>query len=217
MNGSPDWLRPEPRDANVFVWHFVPQPIEGFERLRLQRYAAAPLTTTESIHGQGEALVHLMTFECESRAAARQQLLNVLDGFQGPPPERSDVAGEVSFVAGDGIGVVAVRGNLVLQALNGGPKLVSVVPVVRGIDERLLRQPQNFAERLRVTPHLTVRRAVAAPLDLPAEDVFVHVIAEGGEVHLVDGRPVYTATATGRHRLSVVAGAAGAQIDVDVE
>jgi len=217
MNGTPDWLRPDPRDTNVFVWHFVPPRIEPFEPMRMQRYDTGPIATTDSIHSRGEALLHLMTFECESRAAARAQLLHVLGGFQGPVLERSDVAGEVAFAAPGEISVASVRGNLVLLVMNGGTELTSVAPLVRGIDDRLARQPQNFAEKLAIKPQLTVRRAVAAPLDLPAEDVFVHVIARGGEVHLVDGRPVFTAPAPGRAYLSIVAGTAGAQIDVDVE
>ena len=231
MNGTPDWLRPDPRDTNVFVWHFVPPRIEPFEPLRMQRYDTppiadgqqSPIATTDSIHSRGDALLHLMTFECESRAAARAQLLHVLGGFQGPVLERSDVAGEVAFAAPGEISVAAVRGNLVLLAMNGGTDPIGMGPLVRGIDDRLARQPQNFDEKLDIKPLLAARRSVAATIDLrpPAAGAYVHIVAEGGEVHLVDGRPVYTATTPGRHRLTVaVVGAervTGAQIDVNVE
>jgi hypothetical protein len=82
-------------------------------------------------------LVHLRTFECESRAAARAQLLQVLAEIQGPVMERTHVAGEVAFAAPGNTFIAGVRGNHAFMLSNGGQELLDLSRIAATLDERL--------------------------------------------------------------------------------
>jgi hypothetical protein len=82
-------------------------------------------------------LVHLRTFECESPAAARAQLLQLLAEIQGPVVERTDVAGEVAFATPGYTLIAGVRGNHAFMITNGGEELVDLSRIAATLDERL--------------------------------------------------------------------------------
>jgi hypothetical protein len=82
-------------------------------------------------------LVHLRTYECESPAAARAQLLQLLAEIQGPVVERTDVAGEVAFASPGNTFIVGVRGNHVFMLTNGGEELIDLSAIAATLDERL--------------------------------------------------------------------------------
>lgn len=186
-----EWLRPEPRDVNVFTWKFKPFAVAGLTPERLQLYDVPsafnlnveqaqhrPVRTTESNWFDGAAMLTLTSYECDSRAAARAQLLAVLGTFQGPTLRRSEVAGEVAYAVPDDIAAVTARGNLVLVARNGGEKLISVAPLLQGIDKRLTA---GFGGEEREVKGETLD--VARPL----ADEWVHILVRGGEAQAVDG------------------------------
>jgi hypothetical protein len=82
-------------------------------------------------------LVHLRTFECESPAAARAQLLQLLAEVQGPVVERTGVAGEVAFAAPGNTFIAGVRGNHAFLISNGGEELIDLSRIAVTLDERL--------------------------------------------------------------------------------
>jgi hypothetical protein len=82
-------------------------------------------------------LVHLRTFECESPAAARAQLLQLLAEVQGPVLERTDGAGEVAFAAPGNTFIAGVRGNHAFTISNGGEELIDLSRIAATLDERL--------------------------------------------------------------------------------
>ena len=174
------WLKPEPLPTNVFVWHFVPaqlQPQDVQQYLTPSDDEKSQIRVTESTYAKGDVLLHVTTYECDSRAAARQQLLSVLGEFQGPVLERKDVAGEVSYSVPRDISAVFVRGNVVVVGRNGGPKLTSVKPLLKKLDDILTKQ-------------LPPETRTLDKLEPPAENEWIQIVAEGAEVQLSKGRPV---------------------------
>ncbi len=203
-----EWLRPEPRDVNVFTWKFKPFAIAGLKPERVQFYDVPaafdlnlaeaqkrPVRTTESNWFDGDAMLTLTSYECDSRAAARAQLLALLGTFEGPNLKRSDIAGEVAFSVPDEIAAVVVRGNLVLSARNGTTKLISVAPLVTQIDKRLTTGFDG-AERTVQAGRLDLNR--------PLADEWLHVLAHGGEVQVIDGTPQFVGSGEARLTIAVV-------------
>lgn len=173
------WLKPEPLPTNVFVWHFDPAQLQPHN---VQRYMTpsddgkSQIRVTESTYPKGDVLLHVTTYECDSRAAARQQLLSVLGEFQGPILERKDVAGEVSYSVPRDVSAVFVRGNVVVVGRNGGPKLTSVKPLLKKLDNMMTgRLPPDSHTLDKLKP--------------PADNEWIQLVAEGAEVVLSKGRP----------------------------
>ena len=116
--------------------------VAGLSR-ELENAQRSPMHVTDSTwtpDGEEESprrLVHLRTFECESPAAARAQLLQLLAEVQGPVVERTDVAGEVAFAAPGNTFIAGVRGNYVFVISNGGAELVDLARIAATLDERL--------------------------------------------------------------------------------
>jgi hypothetical protein len=215
-----EWLTPPAQRENVFVWRFAPETaIKGLEPLRVQRVEAppevtdvlggaeasitratqhSPLRITDSVFAPGGGdegqLITLRTIECDSRAAARAQLLQVLAEFQGPIVERTDVAGEVSFAAPGYTTIAGVRGNLVFILRNGGSDLVDLSRIATELDQRL--SAESPAESSRVKPD-------DFRFDDDPESSF-HVIASGGEVVVENQRPVFRADDRGEHEVVVI-------------
>jgi hypothetical protein len=200
--GAREWLEPEAVEESVFVWRLSPEAaaIEGMEPLRVQQVEVAPETAqspaiagalesqqaspmrvTESIWtpspDQPRRLVHLRTFECDSRAAARAQLLSVLADMQGPVTERKDIAGEISFATPNNTTILAARGNLVFTLTNAGQDVIDLAGVATALDRKLAEAPPS-------------PESMAESSSLPDDDTPFKAIARGGEVVVENGRPV---------------------------
>lgn len=216
-----EWLTPPAQRENVFVWRFAPETaIKGLEPLRVQRVEAppevtdvlggaeasitratqrSPLRITDSLFapsgGDEGQLITLRTIECDSRAAARAQLLQVLAEFQGPIVERTDIAGEVSFATAGYTTIAGVRGNLVFILRNGGSDLVDLSRIATELDQRLSAEsPAESSSRVK-------------PDDLRLDDdpeSSFHVIARGGEVVVENQRPVFRRGDQGEHEVVVI-------------
>jgi len=212
------WLTPEPRDVNVFTWKFKPFATANVAPARMQFFDTPadyqfpleqaqrrPVRTTESTFTAGDAMLLLTTYECDTRAAARAFLLRVLGEFQGPKLDPAD-AGEIAFAAPDAISAVAVRGNLVLFARNGGPQLTSTLPLLRGIDERLTTEPK-IEEPLDVKIERAADGGAPFPLGIarPHADDWVHILARGGEVQASEQGLQFVPTAREGKRITVAA------------
>jgi hypothetical protein len=160
--GAAEWLEPRAEAESAPLRGVSARTlIEGMQPLRVQeldvpagaagvaglsrelRYAQrSPMRVTDSIWTDGaeddaRRLVHLRTFECESAAAARAQLLQLLAEFQGPEVRRSDAAGEVSFAAPGNTAIAGVRGNVAFLLTNGGEELLDLSGVAASVDRKL--------------------------------------------------------------------------------
>ncbi len=159
--GAAEWLEPRPEAESAPLRGLSARTlIEGMQPLRVQelevpagagvaglsrelRYAQrSPMRVTDSIWTDGaddgsRRLVHLRTFECESAAAARAQLLQLLAEFQGPEVRRSDAAGEVSFAAPGNTAIAGVRSNVAFLLTNGGEELIDLSGVAASVDRKL--------------------------------------------------------------------------------
>ncbi len=110
----------------------------------LENAQRSPMHVTDSTWTPDEVepprlLVHLRTFECESPAAARAQLLQMLAEVQGPLVERTDVAGDVAFAAPGNTFIAAARGHYVFLITNGGQEVMDLSGTAARVDERLAR------------------------------------------------------------------------------
>ncbi|HEV2719763.1 MAG TPA: hypothetical protein VG323_07065 [Thermoanaerobaculia bacterium] len=219
-----EWLDPEPRDENVFIWAFRPFSVLGLKPEGVQVFdspAAStdlviptaqlrPIPTTDWIYCDGLSVFVMAAFELDSRAAARAHLLRFLAGFEGPEVTRSEIAGEISFAPNDWSGVL-VRGNMVIYASNGTTELNSVRPLLTEIDQRL--EGQLALDILDDLPIAPPSLTGDIPLNLPTPGLreWVQIRARGGEVKRVEEELRFVpAVDTGRSlsiaRFSLVAG-----------
>lgn len=157
--GAAEWLD---ADRAAVALRRVSPVIDGMRPLRVQQMDVAaelmdvaglsreletaqrsPMHFTDSIWTPDEEednprrLVHLRTFECQSPAAARAQLLQLLAEVQGPVAERTDVAGEVAFAAPGNTFIAGVRGNHAFMISNGGRELIDLSRIAATLDKRL--------------------------------------------------------------------------------
>jgi hypothetical protein len=160
--GAAEWLEPRAEAESVPLRGLSARTlIDGMQPLRVQELEVpaegadvaglsrelehaqrSPMRVTDSIwtdgaEGDSHRLVHLRTFECESSAAARAQLLQLLAEFQGPEVRRSDAGGEVSFAAPGNTAIAGVRGNVAFLLTNGGEELIDLSAVAASIDRKL--------------------------------------------------------------------------------
>lgn len=227
------WLTPEERIVNVFVHKLAPSdaPIADGEPALVQQidiepqqehghpeYTRAlressptpqrsPLRVTFAtwqVYATGKPLyVDVRTIECDSRDAARKELLIHLAQIQGPALVRSDVAGEISFASPGNTIIAGVRGNFVWIVLNNSAN-VDLSPYARGLDEQLMRIPDEQQE-ISAAPPLTTAlgEQLALPIDDDDDDESYRVIAHGGEVRIEYGRPAFVPNERGEHDLVV--------------
>lgn len=156
--GAGEWLE---ADRELVKLQRISPVIDGMRRLRVQEMDVeaelmdvaglsreietaqrSPMYVTDSTWTPDDdeslsLLVHLRIYECESPAAARAQLLQLLAEIQGPMIERSDVAGEVAFAAPGYTVIIAARGHYVFMITNGGQELIDLSTIAAALDERL--------------------------------------------------------------------------------
>jgi hypothetical protein len=157
--GAADWLKPERQRQALVVRGLAARTlVDGMQPLRVQELEApaeatdvaglsralkvkrTPVRLTDSTWTPDDAerrLVHVRTFECDSRAAARAQLLQLLAEIQGPPLERTDAAGEVAFAAPGNTTIAGVRGNVAFIVTNGGEELLDLAGVAATVDRKV--------------------------------------------------------------------------------
>lgn len=115
--------------------------VAGLSR-ELENAQRSPMHVTDSTWTSDDEdpprrLVHLRTFECQSAAAARAQLLQLLAEVQGPLVERTDVAGDVAFAAPGNTFVAGSRGHHVFLITNGGQEVMDLAGIAATVDQRL--------------------------------------------------------------------------------
>ena len=105
--------------------------------------------------GAPQALINIDVYECASRPAAHELLLQVLGGFQTTQLVRRDDLGigDVAFGMPTGTTLVFARGNLVHLARNASRDTQDVTGIARHLDQQLVDRPPQSG------------RAVRAPMD----------------------------------------------------
>ena len=140
-----DWLESRGAAGAVRDLTLAGSEVPGWTLLRSKRNATATPPFLQSLWQHGDdpdQLISVRIVECGSVAAAREQLLEELGGFQSPVITRStgpDAVGDVAFGLGDTMSVFALA-NLVVVVLNAGRRAVSVLAVARAFDTLIRRR-----------------------------------------------------------------------------
>lgn len=210
---------------NLLVWRFFLSGSEfiGWEPLRIQS-AGTPggqpgfQSTWKRPGGGPDALLRLDVFECNSRLAAHEFLIQVLGEFESPLLARdgkTDV-GDVAFGIPGGRSIVFARANLVISVRNAGRELIPVTELARELDHDLASRPKMGATEVVPAIHrfsagrteISVSGTVS--LELEASDplgraLWFKFFSSSGKVVLEEGRPVYQPEVPGPQEITVFA------------
>ena len=220
--GFREWLGTRAPTKNIFIWGlaFGGNELPGWQ---LQRTQLIP-GQVHAIHSvwlqkatRGPALLVVDAYECSSRAAAQEVLLDLLGDFQSPLVERlrEPPAGELAFgPPGDALAVF-VRGNVAVVVRNGEREIFPASKAAREVDNVLLTPHQAKAD---AAPEIRsfspafkeARVGEPVPLEIVAADplgrpVWYRLEAVAGDFELVDERVAYVSTTAGTQTLAIVA------------
>lgn len=199
--GIPGWELKRVEEINV----------EGMPRC-IQSFWAAPQEGPES-------LIRLDVYECESRAAAHDLLIQILGLFQSPlVARREDLPlGDVTFAPPGAANATFARANIVFVVSRAGRKDFSVNEFARRLDEDLISKPEESASAVRPAGSLDFRLAMAAvapegsasldvdTMELAAQPVCLKFFSTSGEVQAEEGKLIYKATGAGPPAITVYA------------
>jgi hypothetical protein len=218
------------RDRNslgehLFVWKLFlsGSEIPGWQALRVQprQQEDGPSiikSTWQRAEGGTDAAFNIDIFECASRAAAYEALIDVLGEFQSSLITRQEQSsvGDVAFTVPEGYSLLFARANLVVLVRNAGRRLVPVTDLARQFDQDLIARP--VTEGVKVVPEIKrfeaplgaaqVGRSVR--LEVEAEDplerpLWFKFFSRPGEVRLEEGHPASEPAGTGAQEVTVYA------------
>ncbi|MCL4850859.1 MAG: hypothetical protein KJZ78_05690 [Bryobacteraceae bacterium] len=225
------WVRP--RDGGVSALQVQRVPTAGRSsgpgpKAALQTTSPPYLALTETLWhpsaGPNSALMSVWIYECSSRTAAHQLLLQSLAQFQLPGMVRTEetAVGDVAFALPSGALMLFARGNLVVLVRNAGRQVVPVMEHARRLDEQLISKPEavkaEAAPQPRKVMFAPVEARVKTPvpvllaateqdllqLHTPTERLVMYkVFARGGELSETNGQLVYTPAAKGQQEVNV--------------
>jgi hypothetical protein len=217
-------------DANsltrfLFVWKFFfsGDELPGWEKYRdttLPGGAETPpclrsIWRRKSASG-GNSLLNIDVYECPSREAAHEILVELLGYHQAPDlQQQGPEVGDVAF--GDGERwLTFARANLVVSVRNAGPVLVEVKPHAQRFDNRLTATPTGAKEV--ASPEIgrfeamaeTVKVDGAVPLRLETSDprgrrVWYKFFSKTGEFRTQNGQILFQPKGSGPQDLTVYA------------
>jgi hypothetical protein len=204
------WRGVNTLNRNLFIWKFAlaGYDIPGWRPVQLRRLAL-PGTPPhiQSIWRRADAgqqvLLRVDVYECASRLAAHNTLLELLANFETPLARRATQIriGDVAFAGPPNPWLAFARANLVILFRNAGALPVDVTGTAEKLDDDLTDEPQpqpaapappirNFAARAK-TPKVGAR----VPIDLNVADTpgtpFWYKIFSEGEVEMRGGKFVY--------------------------
>lgn len=155
-----EWSNINRLKENLFVryFQFLPLLFPGWHihRSRIIEQAGLPLkhmSTWQRDNGDPDTVLRVETYECSSRAAAHEMLLEILAGFQSPGVLRSDDLdiGDVVFTVPGNAGIAFARANMAVFVSNAGRKQVSIPEIAHLLDHAVYDKPeaaQNEAPEL---------------------------------------------------------------------
>lgn len=220
------WAGRNKLDESLFVRNYFlsERGIPGWELQRVKEINAEGIPRciqslwTAPQEGS-ESLIRLDVYECESRAAAHDLLIQILTLFQSPlVARREDLQmGDVTFASPGGANSVFARANIVFVVSRAGRREFSVREFARSLDEQLISKPERSAANIRRAGAPKIRLAMAAvdgeasgsidveTMNLAGEPMCLKFFSSSGEVQAEQGRIVYKATGAGPPAITVYA------------
>ncbi|NUM99652.1 MAG: hypothetical protein HUU41_00935 [Bryobacteraceae bacterium] len=227
------WVRPRDSGVSALQVQHVPAAGRSFapgSRAALQTKSPPYLALTETLWhpsaGPGAALMSVWIYECSSRTAAHQLLLQSLAQFQLPGMVRTEetAVGDVAFALPSGALMLFARGNLVVLIRNAGRQVVTVMEHARRLDEQLISKPEAVNADAAPQPRKVMFAPVEARVNTPVpvllatteQDllqphtrterlVMYKIFARGGGLSEANGQLVYIPAAKGQQEVNVFA------------
>ena len=213
------WSDPGQPSETLFVLNYLiaPSDLAGYRPERIEELDAGEgwPRSVRSLWRKEDAddvLIGVEVFEADSRAAARETLIQGLGQFQAVL-EPDEEVGEVAFATPVRGAVVFVLANLVgLVRAAGGPH-ESVAAVARQLDVHLRTRPEAGGrvvpdiDRLEAGPQMP---SGAVPISVEARDplgrpLWFKIFGSSGEVLMQDGQLVFRPYGPGRHEVTAFA------------
>lgn len=228
--GFDSWPKDRRLNANMFVWQFYLagnefSRWEPLTRRRVELNSHPPLITSTWAYQKNKksrsSTLNVDIFECETRASAHDQLLQMLRQFQSPAVEEysQEEVGDVAFTDPTRRVLLFARANLAVSISNGSMDSVEVDEWALRFDEYLIKRPVKTEPGLE--PAVEQATAQAEPIDgdpiIPLEvkpegregkKVWYKFFSRSGRVRRLRDRPYpcYRAKAdAAQHRLTVFA------------
>jgi hypothetical protein len=215
------WRGRSTLEENLFIWRFFLSGNEfpGWRAQRIQTVESSgwpPYIKSiwQNPGGKPEELLSVDIYECESRIAAHEFLLQLLGQFMSPLMQRQEAAkvGDVAFAGPEDTQILFARADLVVSIANAGSDLVQVSEIARQLDNQLVGRPELTGLRVIsaiLPPDFVVQQdGVAASLAVeslsPPESRRWHkFFSKTGEIYREKGRLTYRSTSTGPHEVTV--------------
>jgi hypothetical protein len=223
---------------NLFIWRFfligTELPDWRPERVRTIAVDGSPPLLRSVWRGTSEATVSLEVFECASRLAAHDQVLELLGTIQSTEVRQDEAGrfGDVAFATPTDTLALFARANLAVFVRNAGPTVVPVVDVAAGFDQRLVERPSPGGavvpeiRRLSLRTYGELRTGITVPLEIEAEDpagrqVRYTIWTRAGEIRRDGDTLAYHAGPQGSDMITVYAvnesaGVAVSELNVEV-
>jgi hypothetical protein len=193
-------------DGDVDDWHIVSQ-----RRACLPSGVCVGRSSWQRTVDPIGQLLLIDSYECRSRAQARETVIDLLAHFQLPRPfemSEQSTAG-IELVDSDGANSLVVIGNLVVRVASGSQAPSPTTAISQELSTRLATRPEVTTRKRMVAPQRRSLR-VAEPfrldvpfepaarrLDTPDSSTYLKVFTRQGEAQAVDDAIVYTPTASG--------------------
>jgi hypothetical protein len=203
--------------AHLFHWRFrlAGDEFAGWrpERLRTVEVEGVPSLLRSLWRGTGGALLSVEVFECASRAAADEQLRDVLANIESTEPVPDESVGDTAFVMPQRTMVLFARANLVARLANADTPAIPVDGLATQLDRHLTTRPEPGGRLAPELARLSLARegpvpvgapvpldvGVVDPLDRPVRYVFLTRL---GELRSERGALVYQALSAGTDDLT---------------
>jgi hypothetical protein len=215
------WRDRNTLEENLFIWRFFLSGDEfpGWHAHRIQPMASSQWpphikSIWQRPGGKKEELLSVDVYECESRIAAHEFLLQLLDQFMSPLVQRREEieVGDVAFAGPEDTQILFARANLVLSLGNAGSDLIPVSDIARQFDEQLINRPKTTGLRVIseiLPPDFTLLQdgvnapLAVGPLGPPELKRWYKIFSRSGEVYQERGQLVYRSTSAETHEVTV--------------
>ncbi len=214
----PEWNGQTRLDDDLFIWKFFMNGEEfGGWKPHYVRFVAPDEDTpwphvaaTLVAAGEGpQAVLNVEVYECASRLAAHDFLLESLAGFDLPRVERVEGQGigDVAFGTPTRTVILFARANLVVFVKNSSREAVNVEPFARALDGYLIAEPPEAETVEALAPQIEVPESMPEtpptpetplPLRIRADEpgrsrVWFKFFSRSGSVRQKEGAAFYRA------------------------
>jgi hypothetical protein len=215
------WRGTNTLQRNLFIWRVA---VAGYSLPRWTPVRVRPVVVpgvpphVQSIwrrdQGGAATLLRIDLYECDSRLAAHEFLVQLVASFMSPLAQRLTAVriGDVAFAGPPNPWMAFARANVVSLVRNAGPVPVQVASAAEELDDDLASEPSATAAGptiRRFAPRTAPRRGTAVALDVDAPDAPAtphwYKIFSDGEVSVKNRRLVYKASRAARQKIALFA------------